>query len=72
MECTFETLKDEFDYNHGDGYCTEYHVYYNAPEWSKGKWFNIEGVTPSGSLVDLLKIGYEYQYPWLVAGTYTK
>jgi len=73
----FETIRNTFDYHHGDtsgndtGYCVEYHVYLNAPSWSKGQWFNVEGLTADGSLVDLLSIGYDYQYPWLVAGTYT-
>lgn len=70
MTCNFETIKDKLDWMHEGGYCTEYHVYFNAPSWSKGRWFNVEGVLPNGGLVDLLSIGYEYQYPWLVEGTY--
>jgi len=71
MECNFETIRREFDWMHEGGYCVEYHVTFNAPEWSSGRWFNIEGVLPNGGLVDLLSIGYQYQYGWLVAGTYT-
>lgn len=72
--CNYETIKAQFDYKHygSNDYCIEYHVHYNAPTWSTGKWFNIEGLTADGSLVDLLSIGYDYQYPNLVAGTYTK
>jgi hypothetical protein len=74
----FELIRDRLDYHHADGachdtgYCVEYHVYYNAPEWSKGEWFNVEGLTADGSLVDLLSIGYTYQYPWLAKGTYCR
>jgi len=73
MTCDYETIKNEFDYKHygSNDYCIEYHVYFNAPSWSTGKWFNIEGLTRDGSVVDLLSIGYDYQYKWLVAGTYT-
>ena len=74
ITCNYETIKAQFDYKHygSNDYCVEYHVYYNAPLWSKGRWFNIEGLTSDGSLVDLLSIGYDYQYSYLVAGTYTK
>ena len=68
--CTFETIRKDFDWNHGEGYCVEYHVYFCNPSWSAGRWFNIEGVLPNGGLVDLLSIGYEYQYSHLVAGIY--
>lgn len=73
MQCDYETIKKEFDYKHygSNDYCIEYNVTFNAPSWSKGEWFNIEGLTHDGSLVDLLVIGYPHQYPWLVAGTYT-
>ena len=76
MNCNYETLKQAFDYHHGDtsgndlGYCVEYTVTFHAPEWSKGQWFNIEGIDSEGTIHDLLQIGYSYQFPWLVAGTY--
>jgi len=72
----FNQIQSKLDYHHGDtnscdlGYCVEYRVTFNAPSWSKGQWFNVEGLTADGSLVDLLTIGYTYQYPWLVAGVY--
>lgn len=72
LHCDFETIRKEFDYKHygSNDYCIEYHVYYHAPSWSKGKWYSIEGLTADGSLIDLLSFGYDYQYSWLVAGTY--
>ena len=77
MTCNYESIKQAFDYHHGDvnskdiGYCVEYHVTFHNPEWSRGDWFNIEGLTSNGSIVDLLIIGYSFQYEWLVAGIYT-
>lgn len=72
----FKAIQSQLDYHHGNadgqdmGYCVEYHVYFNAPTWSTGRWYNVVGVTANGGLVDLLSLGYEYQYPWLVEGTY--
>lgn len=72
----FNKLQQAFDYHHSDtngqdvGFCVEYHVTFNAPSWSAGQWFNVEGLTANGSLVSLLSIGYSYQYAWLVEGTY--
>jgi hypothetical protein len=74
MNCNYDTLKEHFDYEHygSNDYCVEYYVYYNAPAWSISKWYNVVGLTSDNSLVDLLRIGYSYQFPWLVEGTYTK
>jgi hypothetical protein len=73
----FQLIQDNLDYRHADssgrdtGYCVEYQVTFHSPDWSIGQWFNVTGVTADGSLIDLLSIGYSYQYTWLVAGTYT-
>jgi hypothetical protein len=73
----FNLIQSKLDYHHGDtsgrdlGYCVEYQVSFNAPSWTTGQWFNVVGVTADGSLVDLLSIGYTYQYSWLTAGVYT-
>lgn len=72
----YALIQSRLDYHHGDtngndtGFCVEYRVTFNAPEWSRGEWFNVVGLTADGSEVDLLRIGYSYQYPWLAAGTY--
>lgn len=78
MECNYESIKQAFDFHHGNasgqdiGYCIEYRVTFHAPSWSRGEWYNIEGLTADGSLVDLLTIGYNFhsKYSWLSAGIY--